>query len=320
MNLINMITLRMIYHYWEIFNHNDESFWTKFLPAILASSIGSLIGFGGTLWIYLHKKGLDEKNQLRYFAVLIKNIIQSTEAQINIYKELSLKIRGKSLEPVIREIKSNRDIDRIQDKLDQEKLFTSYINNKKESGSSIIFITERFAKIYESLDFIYKASPELTIKLEKGDKHMLELLINYNELYNKIRFAIIDFRNHLAKEIDYKNNPLFISLNLIIEKNDNTNDLDLITSYNENFINPIHDAIVKSNFYSLQEGKDIAINCAKAHTIFIQLTKGKIYMADTLDKYVIKFQERNNQLKVASSSLLESFDIKIESNVNNKEA
>jgi gas vesicle protein len=222
------IILNCCHLYWEIIKVDDGDSCSKWLIGILGPLVGALIGVLGSLLIFnktiKSDKRIEEdkklelqKELLKYFAVLIKNVIDDTNLQIEYYYEFIQLMKSNIF--VRHKIKgtSKRDINRIQEELSQENIFKAYMSSYGKKNEDIKTI-KRFANIYEPLDRLYILKPEFTKKIDA-----------FGDAIQKDKVTFINMTNELSKQINEQ-------IKLLKSKPDKTNEENEMLKVLNNFI------------------------------------------------------------------------------------
>lgn len=301
--------LDFIFQSGDFYNQDSSSFWESLIGAFIGAATALLIFYLET-W---REKGNDKrqkqehsKNNLQYFTSLLDAIIIFAEKQYPAYKEHSKSIKEHPLEFHMLHTIIAEDLNRMLNKLDQEKLFHSYINKFGNSKDRI----KTFQKIFSRMDYIYKLYEQANKSQEKHFVDLTERLGKYKDLTEEqtLNYCSLIINNIKHTNANFEHDPFYNAINSAILNYYQTGPTPKTLDHMQtNFITPIKEQMV-SNFRSVNEGMTIANNCRKATWLYNETIKKSEYIADDFDEYFKGLKTATNELKEFSKDLFSAKD------------
>jgi len=288
---------------------NDaSSFW----ETLAGSFMGTITAF----FIFLleskreKRKIKDEKKEnyksaLIYFKLLLENIIKTTHKQVLAYHEHAVQIKERPLEFNLLRLFISKDVERILNKLDQERLFQAYL---QEFGNSVEVIKE-FQSVFSILDYFHSISNQVEKSQEIYLSELNDNLLKYKDISEE---EVLKNCVRLIEEIK-NNNKEFIKDKLYIAFNDivlhyyQTSPIPpTIENIQNNLIIPIRETIIE-NFRDNLEASSIADDCRRATWLFNDI----IFKANNISAEFNSHYEGMNETLQRLEKLRRIFDLQI---------
>ena len=243
----------------------------------LENFIGSFIGTITALIIFVlesrreRNKSRKErkenyKSALIYFQLLLTNIIKVVGKQVIAYRDHSENIKNDPLNFHLLQLYITQDIDRILNKLDQERLFQAYL---QEFGNSIEVIKE-FKEIISIMDYFNSIISQVTTSQEKYLTELHDNLVKYKDISEEdvLKGCIMILENIRNSTSDYKKNNVYASLNaIVVNYHDTSPNPPTVEHIQASLITTLTNTILEQ-LRSEPEIFEIADDCRRATWLF----------------------------------------------------
>jgi hypothetical protein len=272
-------------------NGNSGTNWLSLISIFLSS----LLSFCIALTLYLIKNNYDKQQDtlkkkkesdkdLKYFNIVVRDILNKMPTQINAYKKYSEALnKAPYLSHPLHAV-SIKNLYRIVNTFDQQKIFHSFILQFDEKHNDEII--ESFMKLYHSLDVYLTLFNEAEVIYNALNEHTSNQINNeYLEVFgNKI---IPNFEN-LIEELRDSNISLYQKLSTI--KSDYSNvKIKSINISQEYFVEKLLNNYEVLRVYPI--GKDILNDCNWIKSVYSSIVRNanrqvkKItYISNNLEK------------------------------------
>lgn len=231
---------------------NPEKSW---LTDLFVTTIGAAIGAGATItalyFTFKHDKKKEEKRRiqfqiekLRYFQILIKNIVKVLTIQIDCLKTFSETINANPLEIPLLNQNPQNDIVRVLTKINQEDYFHAYIGQLNDSPESI----EEFRKLFALIDYFDASINNITDSLKNTVQFDHERKIKLKKI---VEDTMDEAAYFLANPTNAEHVMLLEFFNETLENvyKNQTNSSD-IKYFHENLVKPLKFGLIKSGVTS----------------------------------------------------------------------
>jgi hypothetical protein len=263
----------------------DSTFYADLIVAIVGSIIGAFV----VIYLFYRQIRLDKyieikrlenerDEKLKYFADVIRNVINDLEAQITSAKIISKKIKQEPLQIPLLSQTGVKDLNRIIYILDQEKFYHAFLAKYNWQPDAV----KNFRNIYSHLDY-FDASLKAEIEsLDKKVKYDYERKVRYKNLVEesmeKIDLLIL---YPPFGDTDYLQEAQEILISFRKSKGGDKG----ISHYQEGFILIIAPILHKKRTDSI-EIAEILMLIKKAHLLYDEISKQNMVISQDFEKWI----------------------------------
>lgn len=286
----------------------------SFLVSLFIALIGSFLGILGALYVYRTSIKKDERNKLKktqinfinrlkYFNLLIENIINNTNKQVDNYLRLAKTINESPYDYHLINLIAFNDITRI-DQMDSEEIFRAYLYLFGEEDENI----KDYKNIYSSIDFLDERlkqqinSQEKHISFIHKDQTIVKDLIN--GLSGDIETILFRRRREINDEETYINDSVVKNLNKFLNKYRSlVKEKAKLFQYETEFSKPLKESLLNDfknyNFTDFLVNKSDKVAVLLEHIRFNSICYAKDVdrIKEQVKEPIEKLSERNKQIE-----------------------
>lgn len=292
----------------------SSSLWGDLLVAVVGAAIAS----GSAIWIFYKTirsderkskllKGQRDEERLKYFSALIRNILKFSAGQKMDYLAYSEALDTKPYEAHLVTYRIHHDLKRIQNKINQNEIYQSYLDQIGSSNDHI----NKFIAIYSNLDYLDAIVDAAANENVAGQKNIEKSRFTFKDKAE----ALLDYIGLLIEKIRKENPesfegvPVWAALNGILGQfHQNRVDYGDLIYVQNGLIVPVRDRILR-DFRDMKEAPEILQLTKKATHAFTDIRLNSENLATSFKQYYQQLDKIENDLRAKSMELLRKFGV-----------
>lgn len=282
-------------------------FLSTYLPNIIATLVGTVLGFLGAYLIYFlttrrqrREKREFEKNRWEYFQYLLTNSIERTKINIGLLGKKIEEIAENNFEIPPIEQKTNGDLRRLLHDIDLEGVFHLYKKIFKEDNQKEIFY-----KVISQLDYFELKMDLLKSAFERAMNNDFNRRVDFNSSFIKAANEVGDIKDVFGR-FGRKNDDVQVDE---IIKDYKSREQENLTNYEyhyQHLLLPIHDILQKIGLTTQDVLGKVIFDFETAIFKYNLVIKGNENFKDELEKDKMELESNLKEIEKLIEPILKS--------------
>jgi hypothetical protein len=299
------ILLDIVFQSGDFYSQDDNGTLFTLFNTIL----GAFIGSGASIFVFYKTISYDrlkeefkerkfQKDKVKYFQSLIRNIDSGLKNQISSFKEYAEKIRRNPTDLPLLNAVPLFDLTRIVHKVNQEDYYHSFLAEFGNSPSVI----EEYRKIILLLDFFEANLALIKGSLEKSFQFDYERKLQYKRMIEKAMddTAAALINQNVINEHDFWNflNESIISFHMNKDNNSDTK------FYHDNFVQVIKNGLIPFSL-TIPLAHKLVVQMKNATQFYTNIVGQNISVAGDFDTWHHDLSEKYKELQEATKRIVD---------------